>query len=348
MSDQTLTKKTDDRCIKTTTNTSENKRAISSYFLKANQLFQKHIEDLEGLMQRDIFPYPISRSLEGEGSYLKFLPSFRNNKQESLSFIEVIDDLISQRKKDSMTFNKSYDPVVIFDLGPGNFKALLEARAKWQSDVVLVGVGPDILMDFNKYNQGKKINSTRAAVMDADIHVIVESLVNIESITKELIPDVIISSHALQYTCTPLWETFKKIYNVLKPEGYIFAAFGAPHISTGYSVFAQTADHFAHAGVIQSMNREYKNSLIALNDLLGRRGYQFNIDAEEGTLACRKINAQGNFSLPEDIFTIIKPTPADLNLEGTSNRRVDHWCNSIAEVYSICISAYPVMFVPKN
>jgi hypothetical protein len=236
------------------------------------------------------------------------------------------------------------------DIGPGNFQALLDARDKWGDDVKLVGVGPDAFLDFDGTYGESHIGPTRTAVEAADITIINDSVTSFTRILPEdSKPDVVLSSHALQYTHTPLWETFaSQVYENLNPGGYAFIAAAPPSISTGMSAFADTEDTQAGSYVMNAMNRRYQQNLGELDTYLQAQGYSFTVTTR-GQLACQKVAVNGSFGLPPEIRTILKPTVAELSLEQTAalNNRVQYWCDNMTQRMPRSLSAYPVMHIPS-
>ncbi len=320
--------------------------------------FTAHLTEVDRYLQAGRVPYAIDRSLEGENSYVLSLPSFRKRDAdgkaltESESFIQVIDNLIRQRKVEAQEGDVEYRPPVVMDVGPGNFQALIDARKKWGTDIKLVGLGTDKLLDFGGIvgHGDKSIEPTRQAVLDAGITIIPEDLVKMRDVVPaELRPDVILSSHALQYTGTPLWETFSsQLYDTLIPGGYAFIAFGPPHISESISVFAETGDHYAHFDVLKAINTRYKEDLGRLGKYLESKGYYFDIDPEQGRLSCKKIEVNSSYELPNTIHTITNPTIEDLGLQNIKNLRVPYWVENIPKTNRMYLSAYPAMDIPQE
>jgi hypothetical protein len=322
---------------------------------RADVAYQQHLGHLRNQVQRREMLYPMDRHLEGEKSYIKFLSAIHKRDEvgeilpETEDFIQVIDRLIEMRKGQAESKGIQYRPPVVMDVGPGNFQALLDARKKWGDDVILVGVGPDILLDFDGVERStqKHIAPTRQQVDDAGITIIPESLVKIDKAVPETLkPDVILSCQALQYTDTPLWETFSKIYNKLPPGGYAFVAFGPPNISGTYNSMAETSEERASVRVTTAMNNRYKEDLERLETYLRNQGYEFDINSEKGQLSCKKLEVNGSYELPQEVRTIIRPTLTDLGLpENPSNKGA---ISGMLEKYPRYLSAFPIMNIPET
>ena len=321
------------------------------------EAYEAHKKAVNEDLLRGKAPYPISRRLEGEHSYVANLPvltvSGKNGESlvRDLTFIDAIDMLIDKRKQSE----GEYIPPVVLDIGPGNYQALLDAREKWGSDVTLVGLGQDDFMDFSGFkslHSKETVQPTRERVEAENIVHIDASVTALKkSIPEELRPDVILANQSLQYIDVPLWETIKEqIFPTLREGGYMFLAFGEPHISMGYSALAETLKHYAITDVHRALNQRYKDDLERLDIFLKSKGFEADVN-NNGTMAVHKVDVQGGYDLPDGVSTILHPTIEDVELVAPGRELADYaaapyWQSALDEIRPRVYSAYPIMNIP--
>lgn len=320
------------------------------------EAYEAHKKEVNEYFLKGRAPYPISRGLEGEHSYATDLPvltrSIKNGESSrDLTFIDAIDTLIAERKQSE----GEYTPPVVLDIGPGNYQALLDAREKWGNDVILVGLGQDNIMDFSGFkslHSKEMLLPTRENVEAENIAHIDASVTALSrSIPEELRPDVILANQSLQYMDVPLWEIIKEqIFPTLREGGYMFLAFGEPHISMGYFALAETLKHYAYTDVHRALNQRYKNDLERLDMFLKSKGFEAYVGSN-GTMAVHKVDVRGSYDLPDGVSTILRPTIEDIDLVEPGKEPADYatspyWQAVLDELQPRVYSAYPIMNIP--